>query len=153
MYSTRPGTIPPHIKSIAINETVNNTPEFNLGQEFTEIQIKKMELENLLPLMDASLANSIIYTKIKSLKDVVHSYDESVVVKEYKLTMSVDFRWYDTVNDVDMMSTTLSEYVIYYSDSFNSSLSAGDQMNREQALELLIDKMADKVLIELTSEW
>ncbi|MFA6617901.1 MAG: LPS assembly lipoprotein LptE [Candidatus Neomarinimicrobiota bacterium] len=153
MYSTRPGTIPPHIKSVAIKETVNSTAEFNLGQKFTELQIQKMQLENLLPIMDETIANSIIYTDIKRLSDAVYTYDETVVVKEYKLTMSLDFKWYDVVNELDMMEKTLSEYEIYYSDTQNSKLSPQDQVNREDALDLLMDKMADKVLIELTSEW
>lgn len=153
MYSTRPGTIPPQIKSVAIKETVNSTAEFNLGQEFTELQINKMELENLLPLMDESIANSIIFTEIKKISDAVYTYDENVIVKEYKLTMVVDFRWYDAVNEVDMMEKTLSEYKIYFSDTQNLNLSSEDQVTREDALKLLMDEMADKVLIELTSEW
>lgn len=153
MYSTRPGTIPPHIKSVAIKETVNSTAEFNLGQRFTELQIQKMQLENLLPLMDESISNSIIYTEIKKISDAVYTYDETIVVKEYKLSMQVDFKWYDAVNDLNMMEKTLSEYEIYYSDTQNSKLSPREQVSREDALKLLMDKMADKVLIELTSEW
>ena len=153
LYSTRPGNIPPHIKSVAIKETLNSTAEFNLGVEFTEMQIEKMQLENLLPIMDEAVANSVIYTEIKSLRDAVMTYDENVVVKEYKLSMNVDFKWYDNVNEIDLMHSTLSEYEVYYSDSYNSSLSAADQVNREDALDLLMDKLAERVLIELTSDW
>jgi hypothetical protein len=153
MYSTRPGTIPPHIKSAAIDQTKNNTAEFNLGQDMTDMLINKMQLENLLPLSDVSVAHSIIYTTITSINDRVNTYDENDVVKEYRLSISIDFRWYDTVNDVDIMEKKLSDYEVYYSDSYNGSLSPNDQITREDALELLMDKMADKVLTELTSQW
>lgn len=153
MYSTRPGTIPPHIKSVAIDETKNNTAEFNLGEDMTDMLISKMQLENLLPLSDESVALSIIYTTITRVNDNVYSYDESDVVKEYKLSISIDFSWYDTINEVDIMKTPLSDYEIYYSDSYNNTLSPNDQISRETALELLMDKMADKVLTELTSQW
>ena len=153
MYSTRPGTIPPHIKSVAIDETKNNTAEFNLGQEFTTLLNDKMILESLLPLADAAVANSIIYTSVKSINDAVYSYDETEVVKEYKLTMSIDFSWYDNLNSVDLMKKLLSDYVIYFSDSYNSTLSSDDKITREIALDQLMDKMADNVLIELTSQW
>ena len=153
MYSTRPGTIPPHIKSVAINETGNNTAEFNLGQDFTNLLINKMQLDNLLPLSDVSVANSIIYTGFTNISDGVFSYDETEVVKEYKLTLNMDFRWYDALNETDIMKKALSEYVIYYSDSYNNTLSSDEQVTRESALELLKDKMADKVLVELTSQW
>jgi len=153
MYSTRPGTIPPHIKSVSIENTENNTAEFNLGEDFTVLLIDKMNLENLLPLTDASVANSLIYTTIKSIRDQVFSYDETEVVKEYKLSISIDFRWYDAINDKDIMKKTLSDYEIYYSDTYNNSLSPDDQVTRETALESLKDKMADKVITELTSQW
>ena len=153
MYSTRPGTIPPHIKSVAIDRTKNNTAEFNLGEEMTDMLISKMQLENLLPLSDESVALSIIYTTITRISDNVYSYDESDVVKEYKLSISMNFSWYDTVNDINIMEKPLSDYEVYYSDSFNNSLSPNDQISRETALELLMDKMADKVITELTSQW
>ena len=153
MYSTRPGTIPPHIKSVAIDETKNNTAEFNLGQDMTDMLIDKMQLENLLPLNDVSVAHSIIYTEVTSIKDNVMTYDENDVVKEYKLSINVDFRWYDSVNDIDIMKKNLSEYEVYYSDPYNGSLAPDDRIEREDALELLMDKMADRVLMELTSQW
>jgi len=153
MYSTRPGTIPPHIKSVAIDETKNNTAEFNLGQDFTSILINKMNLDNLLPISDVSVANSIIYTGFTRISDAVYSYDETEIVKEYKLTLNMDFRWYDALNDTDIMKKALNEYEIYYSDSYNNTLSSDEQVTRESALELLKDKLADKVLVELTSQW
>jgi len=153
MYSTRPGTIPSHIKSVAIDETKNNTAEFNLGQDFTGILIDKMNLDNLLPISDVSVANSIIYTGFTRISDAVYSYDETEIVKEYKLSLNMDFRWYDALNDTDIMKKTLNEYEIYYSDSYNNTLSSDEQVTRESALELLKDKMADRVLVELTSQW
>lgn len=152
-YSPRPGTIPPHIKSVAIDETVNNTAEFNLGQDFTARLTNKMMQDNLLPLSDVSIAHSVIYTTIRDVGDAVYSYDENEIVKEYRLSLRLDFRWYDTANDKNMMETTLSDYEIYYSDQYNSSLSPADQVRREEALNILLDKMVEKVMVELTSQW
>ncbi|MDZ7795597.1 MAG: LPS assembly lipoprotein LptE [Candidatus Marinimicrobia bacterium] len=152
-YSPRPGTIPPHIKSVAIEETENNTAEFNLGQEFTAMMTDKMQIENILPLSDPSSAHSIIYTEIKSIRDAVYSYDESEVVKEYRLTQQMDFRWYDTEKDENIMQKTLSEYEIYYSDQYNRTLAPADQVTREEALDRLLNKMTEKVMVELTSQW
>lgn len=152
-YSPRPGTIPPHIKSVAIAETVNNTAEFNLGQDFTARLSGKMLQDNLLPLSEPSIAHSVIYTTIRDIGDAVYSYDESEIVKEYRLNMRMDFRWYDTANDKNMMETSLSDYEIYYSDQYNSALSEADQVRREEALSTLLDKMVEKVMVELTSQW
>ncbi|MDD3095003.1 MAG: LptE family protein [Candidatus Neomarinimicrobiota bacterium] len=152
-YSPRPGTIPPHIKSVAINETLNNTAEFNLGQEFTTMLSDRMQRDNLLPLGDPSVAHSVIYTTLNDIRDAVYSYDEAEIVKEYRLSLRLDFRWYDTVNARDMMQKNISDYEVYYSDQYNSSLSPGDQIKREDALGVLMDKLVEKVMVELTSEW
>ena len=152
-YSPRPGTIPPHIESVAISETGNNTAEFNLGQEFTAMLTDQMQLENLLPLSAPAAAHSIIYTDINSINDAVYSYDESEIVKEYRLSMKMDFRWYDAVNEKDIMNKPLSDYEIYYSDQYNNSLPAADRVTRDEALDRLLDKMAESVMVELTSQW
>lgn len=152
-YSPRPGTIPSHIKSVAIDETVNNTAEFNLGQEFTIMLNERMQRDNLLPLSDPSVAHSIIYTTLRDIRDAVLTYDEAEVVKEYRLSLRVDFRWYDTINAKDMMQDNFSDYVVYYSDQYNNTLSPGDQIKREDAMAALMDKLAEKVLVKLTSEW
>lgn len=152
-YSTRPGTIPPHIKNVAIDETGNNTAEFNLGQEFTMMLINRMQLDNLLPLSDASVAHSVIYTTLRNIQDAVQTYDETEVVKEYRLSLRLDFRWYDRLNDKNIMEKNLSNYEIYYSDQYNSSLSPNDQVTREAALKRLMDKLTQELMVELTSQW
>ncbi|MBW6458797.1 MAG: hypothetical protein K0B52_06530 [FCB group bacterium] len=152
-YSIRPGTIPPHIKNVAISETENSTAEFNLGQEFTMMLINRMLLDNLLPLADASVAHSVIYTTLRNIQDVVYSYDETEVVKEYRLSLRLDFRWYDRLNDKNIMEKNITDYEIYYSGQYNSTLSPNDQVTREIAMERLMDKLAQKVMVELTSEW
>ena len=153
MYSVRPGTIPPHIKNVAISETENTTAEFNLGQEFTMMLINRMQMDNLLPLSDASVAHSVIYTTLRNIQDAIYSYDETEIVKEYRLSLRLEFRWYDQLNDKNIMEKTLSDHEIYYSDQFNRSLSPNDQVTREDALDRLMDKLAQNLMVELTSQW
>lgn len=152
-YSFKPGNIPPHIKSVYINDTKNKTSEFRLGELFTSELTEKMQLENLLSITGESAANSIIYTEITRVSDAVETYDETEVVKEYRLNMSMSFKWLDTINDKDMIQSNISDYEIYYSDQYNMTLSESDKITRETALDALLDKMTENVLIKLTSQW
>ncbi|HAE87383.1 TPA: hypothetical protein DCG86_05100, partial [Candidatus Marinimicrobia bacterium] len=62
IYSVRPGTIPPGIKSIAVEDVVNETAEFGLGQELTTALLSRILSENILPLAEPRAAHSVIRT-------------------------------------------------------------------------------------------
>ena len=152
-YSTKPGTIPPHIKNIAVPLIENETPEFSLNDDLTSLVITTILTENLLPLVDENVAQSVLYATIKSLTDKPYTFDETETVKEYKVSLSLEYKWYDTANQVDVMSGTLSQWAVYYSDNYNSQLSPDDQIVREAAILDVSEKIAEDVIFQLVSDW
>ncbi len=152
-YSVRPGTIPSGITNIAVPKIKNETAEFNLGENLTASVISEVISENILPLIDESLANSILYITIKSIREKPYSYDETEVVKEYQLSISIEFKWYGTKEQTDLMTSTISQNEIYFSDNYNNQISSDDQIIREDAISKLNDLLAEKIILELTSDW
>ena len=152
-YSTKPGTIPQHIKSIAVPLIENETAEFSLNNDLTALVISKIISENLLPLVDENVANSVLYGTIKSITDRPYTFDEIETVKEYKLTLTLDYKWYDTANKVDLMNGTISQWSVYYSDNYNGQLSPDDAIIREDALLDASEKLAEDVVFQLVSDW
>jgi outer membrane lipopolysaccharide assembly protein LptE/RlpB len=153
IYSVRPGTIPTHIKSIAVSPVVNETAEFAIAEDMTGRLLNQLLTENLLPLADENDANSIIYVTIKNLDDKPYTFDEQEMVKEYKLTISADFTWYDAINQDDLMKSPVTQWSAYYSDNYNSQFSPDDQRVRETALNDAMTKIAEDIILKLTSDW
>lgn len=152
-YSIRPGTIPSGITNIAVPKIKNETAEFNLGENLTAAVISEVVSENILPLVDENAASSILYITVKSINENPHTYDETEVVKEYKISISTEFQWYDSGEKTDLMTGTISQYEIYYSDNYNNQLSPDDQIIREDALIKLKETLAEKIILKLTSDW
>jgi len=153
LYSVRPGTIPPGIKSIAVEDCINETAEFGLGEKLTSSLISGVLSENLLPIGDPLTAHSVIRTRITRITDAPHTFDETETVKEYKVSVTARFEWIDRNNDKEIMSGTITQWSIYYSDNFNNQLSPGDQIVREDGLDDTLSKLSQDIIEKLTSDW
>ncbi|MDD3806963.1 MAG: LptE family protein, partial [Candidatus Marinimicrobia bacterium] len=140
IYSVRPGTIPPGIKSIAIEDVVNETAEFNLGQHVTAALINRILSENILPLAEPEAAHSILRVSLTRITDDPYTFDETETVKEYKLTLTARYEWLALPDNRELMKGTLSQWSVYYSDSYNNQLSPSDQITREDALQDVVEK-------------
>ena len=152
-YSVHPGTIPSGITNIAVPKIQNETAEFNLGENLTASVISEIISENILPLVDEGGASSILYITIKNISEKPHSYDETEVVKEYQVSISTEFKWYGTKEKTDLMTGTVSQNEIYFSDNYNGQLSSDDQIVREDAILKLNETLSEKIILKLTSDW
>lgn len=153
IYSIRSGTIPPGIHSIAVENVENETAEFGLGESLTSALISRILSENLLPLGDPQSAHSVIRARITRISDQPHTFDETETVKEYKITLHIQFEWIDTDTGNELMSGNLNQWSVYYSDNFNNQLSPGDRIVREDALEDVLAKSSQDLIEKLTSDW
>ncbi|MEA1986879.1 MAG: LptE family protein [Candidatus Marinimicrobia bacterium] len=152
-YSVRPGAIPEGVTNIAVPKIKNETAEFNLGENLTASVIEEIISENILPLVDEDGASSILYVTIKNINEKPHTYNEMEVVKEYKISISAKYQWYDGKEKVDLMTGNISQYEMYYSDDYNNEVSPDDQIKREDAILKLNNLLAEKLVLQLTSDW
>jgi len=90
------GTLPPHIKNIAIPLFSDRTAEFNIQQRVTDqIRIGFIK-ENILKLAEEDNAHSVLYGSIQSIQDrpLVYTGDETgEAVTEYRLTLKIEAEW------------------------------------------------------------
>ncbi|MCK5521287.1 MAG: hypothetical protein KAI81_09260 [Candidatus Marinimicrobia bacterium] len=153
IYGTKPGSIPPHIKNIHIPMVENETAEFALNETVNSNVINTIIDENILKLADENIAHSILYLSCTNINDKPYTFDETETVKEYKLTLTMSYRWVDTAKKEDVMKGNLSQWAVYYSDSYNNMLSPDDQIDRETAKIELAEKIAEDVVFQLVSDW
>lgn len=153
IYSTKPGSIPPHIKTIFIPMVENETAEFGLNEVVNSNVVNTVINENILDLGDENGAHSILYLSCTGINDKPYTFDETERVQEYRLTLTMSYRWVDTAKKEDIMNGNLSQWAVYYSDSYNNELSPGDQIDRESAKKEVADKIAEDVVFQLVSDW
>ena len=146
IYSFK-GSLPPHIKNIAIPEFEDRTAEFDLGATVTE-QIRNGFInEKILDLVEIDDAHSVLYCTIKSIDDkpaVFSETDEGESVDEYRVTIQIDTEWKDMINDKKIFQKTISGY---------SEYDPNDPDDRTAAIEETIEKITEDMIEQILSDW
>ncbi len=148
-YYSFKGTLPPHIKSIAIPSFEDNTAEFELSQIVTE-QIKLGFIkEHILELVEKDGAHSILLGTLESISDKPIVYSESETgesVDEYRVTINVKVEWKDLVEDKQVFQKSISGYSEY--DPTGAS-----EATREKAIEQAIDNITEDIINAILADW
>lgn len=143
------GTLPPHIKSIAIPAFQDQTAEFNIQEIVTDQIRNKFIQENLLKLSDKDNSNSILYGTILSIQDRPLVFEESAsgeAVKEYRLTIRVEVEWYDMVYNKILFKKQFTGYSEY------DPTGATDRV-RETALSESMSQISDDIINSILAGW
>ena len=147
LYSFK-GTLPPHIKSIAIPLLGDRTAEFNIQQTVTDQIRVGFIRENLLKLVEEENANSVLYGTIQSIQDrpLVYTGNESgETVTEYRLTLKIEVEWYDNVEDRSIFKKTFTAYSEYDP--------TGGDPTRATALQNAVDQITEDIVNQILSDW
>lgn len=143
------GTLPPHIKSIAIPLFSDRTAEFNIQQVVTDQIRVGFIRENILKLADEDNTHSVLYGAIQSIDDKPSVYrgDETgEAVTEYRLTLKIEAEWYDKVEDKTIFKKTFTAYSEY--DPTGAS-----EQTRDVALTEAIDRITEDIINQILSGW
>lgn len=112
-YYSMAGSIPPHIKSIAIPLVNNQTAEFGIAENITDNIIEVFNEENILRIVDEENADSILQGTIISLEDAPYTFSSEEAVSEYRINITMDIAWNDNENDVDLLKKRYSGWGAY----------------------------------------
>jgi hypothetical protein len=170
IYSTR-GTLPAHINTISISPIQNESSEFLVAEQMSEIINRLMMEENILKISSQDIADSQLNIIVKSVTDMPYTYsvenDESERVDEWRITIKASMIWYDLKKDEPLVEKSLSGFGVYGPgvdigsdgiDNDNDRLVDGEDSDeygspRESALRIAIEKMTELIINEITSTW
>lgn len=100
------GSLPKHIKTIAIPIFANDTLEEGIEEVLTQAVIDEYVRGGKLRLVSESEADAILRGSIRSYRsDEVVTYNELNEVSSYKLTINVDVELEDRTNDTVIWKT------------------------------------------------
>lgn len=148
-YYSFKGTLPAHIKTIAIPIFTDQTAEFDIQQIVTDQIRLGFIRENILKLADEERANSILYGVIRDIGDrplVYQSTEGGEAVTEYRLTLKVQVEWYDAVEDKTVFKRQFTGFSEY--DPTGST-----ERTREIALQESIDQITEDIINAILADW
>ncbi len=139
------GSLPAHIRSIAIPLFENQTAEYQINETITDLLLAQFLQEGVLRVADEDDADSILDGAVRSINDTPYTYDEAEQVEEYRVTIGLAVTWYDVVEDEVRLEENISGFGVY--DAQES------EVTREDAIEEAVAKITDKIINSITASW
>ena len=161
------GSIPPHIKNIAIPLVENQTAEFAMAETVTDNLVSKFTKENILRVTSEKNADSMLNGIIMKVDDGPYTFSKEEAVTEYRFTVSMKLEWVDMVNDKVLLTKQYTGWGAY---GLSGDISAdgidndgdgsidGDDIDeigdpREFATKVAVEKIAEEVLNDILTSW
>ncbi|ROL56283.1 hypothetical protein D9V84_08930 [Bacteroidetes/Chlorobi group bacterium Naka2016] len=145
-YSFKGGSLPEHIKTIAFAPIVDNS---NYGNPvyrdiFVNELIKKFQKDNSLKVIEGT-ADSKLTLTIDAIRDETAFVKPGELETERKITMEVTVEFFDAVKSKIIFSRKFSNYSTYSV--------AEIPISRDKAIEDVISKLTDDILLATVSGW
>lgn len=167
LYYSLAGSIPPHIKTIAIPLVDNQTAEFGMAEAVTDNLIDQFTEENILRVTAEEAAHSLLLGRIISVKDAPYTYTREEAVTEYRFTVTMELEWVDVANDEILLKKRFSGWGAYGLsgdistdgiDNDGDGLIDGDDEDefgdpRSFATRVAVIKIAEDVLNDIMTSW
>ena len=161
------GSIPPHIKSIAIPLMDNQTAEFGLAEDITDGILDEFNEAGILKLSDENSAHSILRGTIKKVTEGPYTYSKQESVSEYRYKIDVKIDWYDVSQEKNLLEGTYSGFGAYGlsgdigSDGIDNDndgkMDAEDDDEfgepRAFATKVAVRKIAEDILNDIMTTW
>ncbi len=127
----------PEIETVTIEYLENNTDEYDLADIITQDMIDEIDGSGLLKVVSND-ADAVLSGSVTKYERSIHSYTEDEDPEEYRLTIAVKLRFYDTKNEKELWQSSFEAYGTYESDS-------DDAEAKEEAIELLIQRIIEGI--------
>jgi len=147
-YSFR-GTLPPHIKNIAIPLFNDRTAEFNLQQVVTDQIRLGFIRENIIKFAEEENAHSVLYGNILDIQDRPLVYDDTEsgeAVREYRLTLRIEAEWFDRVENKSLFKKQFTGY-----SEYDPSGQSG--VTRDSALQNALNMITEDIINAILAGW
>lgn len=140
------GTVPPHLKTVAIPTLEDRTSEFGLRESLTDALIGSYRKDNTLRVVDVARADAVVSGEILSVSEAPYTFTASETITEYRVTVNVNVRFEDKVKAKVIFEAPISAWGTY---NFANEGTAG----RQKAVDAAVQKLADDIVAKTLSGW
>ncbi|MBH10650.1 MAG: hypothetical protein CMG74_09950 [Candidatus Marinimicrobia bacterium] len=161
------GSIPPHIKTVAIPLMNNETAEFGIAEALTDGLLERFNEEGVLGITNELSAHSILRGTVKKVNEGPYTYTRAESVSEYRFKIDVKLEWYDVRYDKNLINGIYSGFGAYGLsgdiasdgiDNDNDGKIDGDDDDefgepRVFATNVAVRKIAEDILNDIMTTW
>ncbi|MCX7609985.1 MAG: LPS assembly lipoprotein LptE [Ignavibacterium sp.] len=146
-YSFTGASVPSHLKSIAIPvaDDRSGSAEAGLREMLTQKLIQKFVDDNSLQVVDRLNANSILETAIVSFADAPAIISAGENITSRRITIGIKASYRDLVKKIVIFDKVFTNYANYPA--------SGSINDRNKAIEEIIEKSTEDILLETVSGW
>ena len=148
-YSFTGATVPTHLNTVAIPLAEDNSlsPLTTLDDELTDLLITRFVRQTRLSLEEnEDDADALLTVRIDRYANAPTSVSGQERAELNRITLSVSVRYYDRVEDKELLQRTFSSFADY------SPLEGSLELEEETALAAL-ENIADDIFTAATSNW
>ncbi len=139
------GSLPPHLKTVAIPLFDNRTAEFAIAEDITDAITKEFNRDNSLKIAERNAADVLIEGSVISLDDRAGAFDASEEVKDFKVYVTVQVKCTDQTKRLTMWEERVTQWGEY-------DPGAGPDA-RKDGIAAAITKMSQEVLNKTVAAW
>lgn len=143
------GSLPSHLRTVAIEPFDDRTSEFGVREMLTEALEQKFTEDNTLKMSNLDAADAVISGAILRISDRPDAVTREEAVSNYRVFVAVRVAFTDRRSEEviwDNDGRDLSQWGIY-------DFSQGDPELRNQALQEATDKLAEDILNKVIGGW
>jgi hypothetical protein len=146
-YSFKGGSVPPHLKTIAIPilEDQSGYGDPTLRDSFTQKLVESFTNDNTLQLMDRNTADSMLEGIITDVKDTPEILQGNEQVSERRITVSIKVTFQDLKLRKSIWEKTFNDWGNYPS--------GGGLTQRNEGVQEAIRKLTEDILMATVSGW
>ena len=161
------GSIPPHIKSIAIPLMNNQTPEISVSSNITDGIIQQFNESGVLLIDNQDRAHSVLNGTIKKIHEDPYTYNRNELISEYRYKIDIDIEWYDLIKEKIILEKSYSGFGAYgisgdissdgIDNDFDGKIDNDDDDEfgdpRSFATKVAVRKIAEDILNDIMTTW
>ena len=146
-YSISPGVRSGNIRNLVIPLFENNTVEAGIQDPLTDAVIERFLANGQYRLVDVPQADAAILGTITDIQEESLTFSEGTTAREVRLWIEVKVR----------LEAVANQKVIWEENQLRTfgdySIAAGSDSERDPAIEIAIEKMAEEILNQSISGW
>lgn len=143
-YYSFSGSLPSHLKTIAIPLFDDQTAEFGLKEELTDAIIEQFTKDNSLKIADRGLADAVLEGTISSIRDQTGGYDRDENVQDMKVYVTVRVKCMDMKKRKVMWEGSVSRWGTFDPASLDE---------RREGISDALEQIAEEILNKTVSGW